>query len=257
MRCRTRHLYSALIAGAAASTISLIVASSAQAADAPAQITSVVELYTSQGCSSCPPADALLKSYISRPGTLALSFNVDIWDNLGWKDTLASAKYTQRQRAYARTRGDGQVYTPQMIINGSAHAVGSDRSEIDTAIRTTSSAPTTLRVALAVTADGDGLTIAAPTRAWAPPPRPQLPPHIVAPARSFVPPPQPVPAPRIAAPIRSFAPPPQSASGAHVAAAAHSAPPTALARPIGNAAALHGPIPRPARQATNKDIRTQ
>ena len=79
------------------------------------QIDCVVELYTSQGCSSCPPADALLKSYTNKDGILALSFNVDIWDNLGWKDTLASAKYTKRQRAYARTRGDGQVYTPQAL----------------------------------------------------------------------------------------------------------------------------------------------
>ena len=64
-------------------------------------ITSVVELYTSQGCSSCPPADALFTSYMNKTGVLALSFNVDIWDNLGWKDTLASPQFTKRQRSYA------------------------------------------------------------------------------------------------------------------------------------------------------------
>ena len=156
MRTRLLHLISAMIAGAAATT--------AQAADGSAPITSVVELYTSQGCSSCPPADKLLQSYIKRDGVLALSFNVDIWDNLGWKDTLASSKYTQRQRAYARTRGDGQVYTPQAIINGTAHAVGSDRAEIDGAIRSTTSAISSLHVALGVTADGSGLAIAAPAQ---------------------------------------------------------------------------------------------
>jgi len=130
----------------------------------PAPITGVIELFTSQGCSSCPPADALLKSYIGRDGVLALSFNVDYWDNLGWKDTLASPKFSQRQRAYAHTRGDGQVYTPQAVVNGAAHIVGSDRGGIDSAIRTTAAQIKQLHVALGVSAEGDGIEIAAPAR---------------------------------------------------------------------------------------------
>lgn len=127
------------------------------------QIGCVVELYTSQGCSSCPPADALLPTYIAKEGTLALSFNVDIWDSLGWKDTLANPKFTQRQRAYAQSRGDGQVYTPQVIVNGMAHAVGSDKSGIDKEIAVTEAQTKKMRVALDLTAEGDGVRIDAPT----------------------------------------------------------------------------------------------
>ncbi len=94
----------------------------------------VIELFTSQGCSSCPTADALLKHYVDRPDVIALSFNVDYWDYLGWKDTLGQRAHTKRQRAYAQSRGDGKVYTPQVIANGLRHAIGSSRSQIDFAI---------------------------------------------------------------------------------------------------------------------------
>jgi hypothetical protein len=126
------------------------------------QIPCVIELYTSQGCSSCPPADKLLKSYTGRDDVLALSFNVDIWDKLGWKDTLAKPQYTQRQRAYARTRGDGNVYTPQTIINGMAHEVGSDRPAIDRAIKATEPKRKAMQVDLAVRGEADGLSIDIP-----------------------------------------------------------------------------------------------
>ena len=82
----------------------------------------VLELFTSQGCSSCPPSDALLESYTKRDDVIALSIPVDYWDRLGWKDTFASHEYTLRQQAYASARGDGQVYTPQIVVSGSAHA---------------------------------------------------------------------------------------------------------------------------------------
>ncbi|MGI9382333.1 MAG: DUF1223 domain-containing protein [Methyloligellaceae bacterium] len=98
---------------------------------------SVVELFTSQGCSSCPPADALLEKYAARDDVIALSLPVDYWDYLGWKDTLASPAYSKRQRDYARTRGDSQVYTPQVVVNGVAHAVGSDKRTIDRQISRT------------------------------------------------------------------------------------------------------------------------
>ena len=90
----------------------------------------VVELFTSQGCSSSPPADQLLDEISRRPGIVALSLNVDYWDYLGWRDTLASADSTRRQRDYAARRGDNEVYTPQVVINGREQMVGSDRSRL-------------------------------------------------------------------------------------------------------------------------------
>lgn len=97
----------------------------------------VVELFTSQGCSSCPPADELLGELAKRPDVIALSMPVDYWDYLGWRDTLASHVHTERQRAYAAGRGDGQVYTPQVVVNGMAHAVGSRLADIEAAVTST------------------------------------------------------------------------------------------------------------------------
>jgi hypothetical protein len=94
----------------------------------------VVELFTSQGCSSCPPADALLTDLAQRPDVVALTLPVDYWDYLGWKDTLASPAFTARQRAYAHGRSDRQVYTPQIIVNGSRPCMGADRAEIEAVI---------------------------------------------------------------------------------------------------------------------------
>lgn len=94
----------------------------------------VLELFTSQGCNSCPPADALLERYTSRPDVIALSLPVDYWDNLGWKDTFGSRAHSQRQREYALARGDGQVYTPQVVVGGLFHAVGSSSHAIDNAV---------------------------------------------------------------------------------------------------------------------------
>lgn len=86
----------------------------------------VVELFTSQGCSSCPPADALLQQLSGDPAILALGFHVDYWDRLGWKDTLGSPAHSIRQRDYALERGDDRVYTPQAVVDGGGHAVGSN-----------------------------------------------------------------------------------------------------------------------------------
>jgi hypothetical protein len=94
----------------------------------------VIELFTSQGCSSCPPADKLLAELAQDPSLVAVSVPIDYWDYLGWKDTLASPRNTARQKAYAHIRGDGQVYTPQAVVNGSAHALGSDKAAIEHAI---------------------------------------------------------------------------------------------------------------------------
>lgn len=91
----------------------------------------VVELFTSQGCARCPPADALLGRLSEDPDLVALTFAVDYWDYLGWKDTAARPEFSRRQRAYADRRGDHDVYTPQMVINGRVHVVGSDHAGID------------------------------------------------------------------------------------------------------------------------------
>jgi hypothetical protein len=94
----------------------------------------VVELFTSQGCSSCPPADKIIGELAKDPAVIALSMPIDYWDYLGWKDTLADARFSARQKAYSRVRGDRDVYTPQVVVNGSIHVVGSDRSGIEGAI---------------------------------------------------------------------------------------------------------------------------
>ncbi len=98
----------------------------------------VVELFTSQGCYSCPPADALLGKLAEHPSVLALSFHVDYWDYIGWKDVFASPEYTKRQREYARELSLRYVYTPQMIIDGNADVVGSKQSQVVEAIETAS-----------------------------------------------------------------------------------------------------------------------
>jgi hypothetical protein len=94
----------------------------------------VIELFTSQGCSSCPPADDFLGELARRPEIVALSLPVDYWDYLGWKDTLAQPAFTARQRAYASARNDKQVYTPQVVVNGVKPIIGSDRAKIENLI---------------------------------------------------------------------------------------------------------------------------
>ena len=93
----------------------------------------VVELFQSQGCSSCPPANAYLNAIADRRDILALSFAVTYWDQLGWKDTFGSPRFTARQQDYARA-GQGQVATPELIVNGSTAVVGSNRAAFDAAI---------------------------------------------------------------------------------------------------------------------------
>lgn len=95
----------------------------------------VVELFTSQGCSSCPPADKLLGELARRGDVLALGFHISYWDNLGWKDPLSSQASTDRQKAYARRLNGGQIYTPQMVVEGINQMVGSRRDEVLAALR--------------------------------------------------------------------------------------------------------------------------
>lgn len=91
----------------------------------------VVELFTSQGCVSCPPADAVFHRIAARPEILALALHVDYWDYLGWKDIFGQPAHSRRQRAYAATEGKRSIYTPQMIIGGVDRVVGSDLEEVE------------------------------------------------------------------------------------------------------------------------------
>jgi len=95
----------------------------------------VVELFTSQGCSSCPPADKILGELAKQKNIIPLSLNVDYWDYLGWRDTLGSPEHTKRQKQYAANRGSQQIYTPQMIINGHIDVVGSRRNQVMSALK--------------------------------------------------------------------------------------------------------------------------
>jgi hypothetical protein len=116
-----------------------------------------MELFTSQGCSSCPPADKLLGELAEREDLLALSLPVDYWDYLGWKDTLASHDYSERQREYAQSRGDGDVYTPQAVINGSEGVIGSDRAAVEAALKRATDQGFTVPITLS--AGDDALTV--------------------------------------------------------------------------------------------------
>lgn len=115
----------------AAAVIGVALAAGPVAAGEPK---AVIELFTSQGCSSCPPADKLLGNLARDPSVIALSLPVDYWDYLGWKDTLALHGHSKRQRAYSTARGDRAVYTPQAVVNGVVHALGSDKAAIEKAI---------------------------------------------------------------------------------------------------------------------------
>ncbi len=103
----------------------------------------VLELFTSQGCSDCPPADALLGQLAQRPGVVALAWHVDYWDRLGWRDPYASRLSTDRQRAYAARLGS-EVFTPALVVNGTSMMVGSDRPGIERAIAHAPSLPVPL-----------------------------------------------------------------------------------------------------------------
>ena len=138
-------------------------AGSAAASAQPQPAPVVLELFQSQGCSSCPPANANVNGLVDRPDVLALNFGVTYWDNLGWKDTFASPRNTARQWAYARSLGHANVGTPQVVIDGRRDLVGIDRAGLEAAVR---AAARPAGPVLEVTADRVAIGASkAPTRA--------------------------------------------------------------------------------------------
>lgn len=134
-----------------------LLALAAVPAMAQSQDAVVVELYTSQGCSSCPPADALLAKLTQQPGVIPLALHVDYWDYIGWKDVFAHPGFTDRQRAYAKAEGDKMIYTPQMIIGGVDRVVGHEPAAVAKAIKRQAAKAQPVR--LVVDRNGDVLSI--------------------------------------------------------------------------------------------------
>jgi hypothetical protein len=126
---------------------------------AQAQPKAVVELFTSQGCSSCPPADKVIGDLAKDPSVIALSMPIDYWDYLGWKDTLADSRFSARQKAYSQMRGDRDVYTPQVIVNGATQVIGSDVNQIKTAISDTRKGATVMSVPVSMSVSGKHMNV--------------------------------------------------------------------------------------------------
>jgi hypothetical protein len=152
----------AMIRVRVASSLALACLAAFMAHGVRAEPRAVIELFTSQGCSSCPPADKLIGEYAQDNSVVAMSLAVDYWDYLGWKDTLALTGHSNRQRAYARARGDREVYTPQAVINGAVHALGSDRNAIEKAIKKSREQPASLALPVTMAVVDDKVTVSVP-----------------------------------------------------------------------------------------------
>jgi hypothetical protein len=130
----------------------------------------VVELFTSQGCSSCPPADALIHAIANDPAmrgrVIPLAFHVDYWDSLGWRDPFSSAEWTQRQARYARTMRLNSAYTPQAVVNGTREFVGSNAAAMSAALEKASNEKT--RADITLTARREGTSLIATIHATVP-----------------------------------------------------------------------------------------
>jgi len=142
--------------------LAIIASAVLTSAVASAEPRAIIELFTSQGCSSCPPADKLAGELAQDPSLIVMSLPIDYWDYLGWKDTLALAGHTNRQRAYSKARGDREVYTPQVVVNGVAHVLGSDKSAIESAITKTRKQPGMLSLPVTMAVAGDQVSITVP-----------------------------------------------------------------------------------------------
>lgn len=138
--------------------LTLVTAPAAQAGE----YKGVVELFTSQGCSSCPPADAELARLAEAGEVLALSYHVDYWNYLGWKDTLSDPENTARQYGYATTWGSRNVYTPQAVVNGLDHANGADRNAVSNLVEGFASAGTGLNIDISLTREKGTISVNIP-----------------------------------------------------------------------------------------------
>jgi len=145
--------------GAAVAALSLAVSASWTCAADISRPVGVVELFTSQGCNSCPPADDVLAELGRRGDVVALGYHVDYWDYLGWGDTLATRENTARQRDYLRTFGNSAVYTPQAVINGRTHVNGAIGPDIDNMLTKLAGEGNGLDVKIDVTRNADSLVI--------------------------------------------------------------------------------------------------
>ena len=139
--------------------LAVVAVSFAVSANAGDQNLTVVELYTSEGCSSCPPADKFVSELSKRDDILALSLHVDYWDYIGWKDRFADPRYTQRQRGYAKLFQLRYVYTPQVVVDGVFEAVGSDRAKINSIL---AKARKARKVPVHLSGNADGMVIDLP-----------------------------------------------------------------------------------------------
>jgi hypothetical protein len=149
----------AILALASLAEVACPAGAGAQASATSAQVKAVYELFTSQGCSSCPAADAVMARLAKRNDVIALSLSVDYWDYLGWKDTLARPEFTDRQKAYAKALGDGMVYTPQAVVSGVAQVNGSSEDRVEGTIERTAQQFEATRVPIKLSADNGRLLI--------------------------------------------------------------------------------------------------
>ncbi|PIE10572.1 MAG: DUF1223 domain-containing protein [Rhodobacterales bacterium] len=129
-------------------TLAVVAIGAGPSLDARADGPVLVELFTSQGCSSCPPADALLEQLAMRNDVMPLSLHVDYWDYLGWRDAFATPQWTARQQAYAHEHGAKMVYTPQMIVAGAHAVIGSRAGEVAQALGDSLQAPEAVSIAI-------------------------------------------------------------------------------------------------------------
>ncbi|MCB1390527.1 MAG: DUF1223 domain-containing protein [Rhodobacteraceae bacterium] len=169
---RTRLPRPAIVLSAALCSLALSVLAPAAGAGTYTPV-AVAELFTSQGCSSCPPADRLWNELARRDDVLALTLPVDYWDYLGWKDTLASPANTARQRGYARALQARSIYTPQAIINGAIDVVASRRAEVLAALAAARTGPDGIGLdisagpqALTITANAEPGSLPEPATVW-------------------------------------------------------------------------------------------
>ena len=153
-----RETFGGFALGMASCCVALAVGSgSAAAAD-------VVELFTSQGCSACPPADKVLGQIAKDPETIALTFAVDYWDYLGWRDTYAKPEFTRRQRQYAKARADHAVFTPQAVLNGRSAVIGSRKDEIRASLDVMRDNGETPSLNVTARIEGDRVVVTLPAR---------------------------------------------------------------------------------------------